>query len=186
MIGFLNQSYFFLPSPRSSMVERPAVVCVVTEHGVLRMTLHQPSPEGRWFDSGRGDSIFFKLYFGECTQKLLNCVSTRKSMNIDDFKKFVKNFSETNMISDEPHVSMRCEENNILLENVKKTILDPRAKLIRLVEDRPRVYKLYYFISKKKELKIVIDLWEHNTINIRTVKILSSQFRIGTVKRRRF
>jgi len=107
-------------------------------------------------------------------------------MNIDDFKKFVKNFSETNMISDEPHVSMRCEENNILLENVKKTILDPRAKLIRLVEDRPRVYKLYYFISKKKELKIVIDLWEHNTINIRTVKILSSQFRIGTVKRRRF
>jgi len=105
-------------------------------------------------------------------------------MNIDDFKKLVKNYSEQNVTSDEPHVSMRCEENVLTLGKVKETILDQNAKLIRLVEDRPKVYKLYYQLSRKRELKIVIDLVEHNKINIRTVKILSNQFRIGSLRRR--
>ncbi|MBI4146353.1 hypothetical protein HY489_03370 [Candidatus Woesearchaeota archaeon] len=107
-------------------------------------------------------------------------------MNLSDFKKLVKTFSEQNMKSDEPHVSMRCEENGMTLEKVKQTILDANSKLIRIVEDRPKVYKLYYFISRKRELKIIIDLLEYNKINIRTVKILSKQFRIGSLPRRRF
>ena len=94
-------------------------------------------------------------------------------------------FTEENIYSDEPHVSMRCEENDFPLEKVKKILLDPNSKLIRIVEDRPKVYKLYYFLSKKRELKVVIDLDSHK-LTVRTVKVLSSQFRIKALPRRRF
>ncbi|GEM_PF-5732592 len=106
-------------------------------------------------------------------------------MNINDFKKFVKNFQESNITADEPHVSMRCEENNTSLEKIKQSLINVDTKLTRIVEDRPKVYKLYCFLSKKRELKIVIDLFEHNKINIRTVKILNNKFRISVVKRQR-
>ena len=107
-------------------------------------------------------------------------------MNIGDFQKLVKHFSEDNFTSDEPHVSMRCEENNVSFDDVKRTLLDPNAQLIRVIEDRPRVYKLYYFLSKRRELKIIVDLLEHNRLNIRTVKVLNTKFRIKTLPRRRF
>lgn len=106
-------------------------------------------------------------------------------MNIDDFQKFIRNFSDANITVDEPHVSMRCEENNTTLEKIKQTVLYG-GNLIRIVEDRQKVYKLYYFLSKKRELKIVIDLFEHGKMNIRTVKILNNQFRINTIRRQRF
>lgn len=106
-------------------------------------------------------------------------------MNIDDFNKRIKNFSEENITTDEPHVSIRCEENNIKIDKIKQTIITG-TNLTRIIEDRTKVYKLYYFLSKKRELKIIIDLFEHNKINIRTVKILNSQFRINAIKRPKF
>ncbi len=107
-------------------------------------------------------------------------------MNIEDFKKLVRNLSEADVLTDEPHVSMRCEENSITIDFVKKTLLGQNAELVRLVEDRPNVYKLYYRLSKLCELKLVIDLLTHQKINIRTVKILNKQSRIAFLSRRRF
>lgn len=110
----------------------------------------------------------------------------RSVMNIDDFKTLAKNFSDETITSDEPHVSMRCEENGLRFDDIKRILLDPDAKLIRVIEDRPHVYKLYYFLSKRRELKIIVDLLEHKKLNIRTVKVLNNTFLIKTLPRRRF
>lgn len=108
-------------------------------------------------------------------------------MKIEDFKNLIKFYSEDNITSDEPHVSMRCNENNVSIQFVKKTLLDIKANLVRVIEDRSNVYKLYYRLSKKRELKIVIDLLLFQKINIRTVKILNIKFRIGVLsKKQRF
>lgn len=107
-------------------------------------------------------------------------------MKIDDFRKLVRNYTEENITSDEPHVSMRCEENNISTEEVKKILLYENSKLVRLIEDRPKVYKLYYWLSRRQELKIVIDLFIYQKINIRTVKRLVHKFKLGSIRKRRF
>ena len=107
-------------------------------------------------------------------------------MNPQDFKKIISSFTEENITADEPHVSMRCEENDIKLEQVKSTLIGSGHELVRLIEDRPKVYKLYYCLSRKTELKVVVDVFAYNTLNIRTVKKLSRKFRLGSVKRQRF
>lgn len=81
---------------------------------------------------------------------------------------------------------MRCEENGITLEYVKNVLRGKVHELVRVVEDRPEVYKLYYELGGKTELKIIVDLFTYRKLNIRTVKRLSNKFRLGSVKRRRF
>ena len=107
-------------------------------------------------------------------------------MNVEDFKKLVKQYSEEDIATDEPHVSLRCEQNDITIDFVKKTLLDPNANLARIVEDRPKVYKVYYQLSKKRELKVVIDVLTHKKLNIRTVRILDKRSRLAFLSRRRF
>lgn len=107
-------------------------------------------------------------------------------MNPQDFEKIVSSFTEEDVTADEPHVSMRCEENDIKLEQVKSTLLGSGHELVRAIEDRPKVYKLYYRLSRKTELKIVVDMFAYSKINIRTVKKLSRKFRLGSIKRQRF
>ncbi len=104
-------------------------------------------------------------------------------MEIDDFKKLVSNYTEENITSDEPHVGMRCRENDVSLNEIKKLLLYENMKLIRLVGDRPKVFKLYYHLSRHQELKIVIDLFTYQKINIRTVKRLLYKFKLGVIKR---
>lgn len=104
-------------------------------------------------------------------------------MKIEDFGKLVQRYTENNISSNEPHVGMRCEENNISLDEVKRTLLFEYKKIVRIVEDRPGVYKLYYRLGKKTELKVIIDLFTYSTINIRTVKRLSNRFKLGFVRR---
>ncbi len=107
-------------------------------------------------------------------------------MNVDDFQRLVRNYTEDNILTDDPHVGMRCEENSITVDDVKRMILYESSKLIRLVEDRPQVYKLYYRLSRRQELKVVIDLFTHQKVNIRTVKRLTSTFKLGFIRERRF
>lgn len=105
-------------------------------------------------------------------------------MEIEDFKKLVKGFDEDSIDYDEPHFSMRCDENSITKKTVVKTVLNP-SNLIRIVNDRPKVFKLYFRLSKKRELKIIIDLLKHKKINLRTVKVLDKKFKLGKISRRR-
>ncbi len=107
-------------------------------------------------------------------------------MNIEDFKKLVKQYYEEDIITDEPHVSMRCEENDITVGYVKQMILDPNSNVVRIVEDRSKVYKIYYRLSKRRELKVVVDLLLHKKLNIRTVKVLDKKSRLAFLSRRRF
>ena len=108
------------------------------------------------------------------------------TMNPEDFKKLVKDYTTEDVSSDEPHVTMRCQENSITLDKVKHIILDQDTNLVRIIRDRPDVYKLYYRLNMRRELKIVIDLLTHKKINIRTVKILDGLYHIGSVRRQRF
>jgi len=105
-------------------------------------------------------------------------------MQIDDFLKLIKNYTENNVTCDEPHVSLRCMENHITIEEVKKFLLHESEKLIRIVEDRPKVFNIYYKLSKRQELKIVLDTFTYQRLNIRTVKRLVQKHKIGFVRRR--
>ena len=107
-------------------------------------------------------------------------------MNIDDLKKILRDWPKERIVSDEPHVTMRCEENCISMYWVKSVMVDPGAALIRLVEDRPKVYKAYFKLSRKRELKVVIDFFDTWMINIRTVRILNKKFLVRKAPRRRF
>lgn len=107
-------------------------------------------------------------------------------MNIPEFRKLVRGLSELDITFDEPHVTLRCDENNILKENIIRVLLSESSVLIRIVEDRPHVYKLYFQLGKKTELKIVMDTFTYGKINVRTVKKLSYKFRIGAIRERRF
>lgn len=107
-------------------------------------------------------------------------------MYIKDFRKLVDGFDEDSITADQPHVNMRCEENSVTLEYIKNVLLGKLHELIRVIEDRPKVYKLYYKLSRKTELKIIVDLFVYKKINIRTVRRLSSKFRLGSIKRQRF
>lgn len=107
-------------------------------------------------------------------------------MNPEDFKKLVKGYTVDAITSDEPHVTIRCQENNITLDEVKRTILNQHADLVRIVRDRPNVYKIYYRLSRHRELKVVIDLLTRKKVNLRTVKILDNRFHLGSIRRQRF
>ena len=107
-------------------------------------------------------------------------------MNPGDFKKLVKEYTPDDITSDEPHVTMRCDENDISIDEVKKKLIDTHASLLRIVRDRPDVYKLYYRLNQHRELKVVIDLLTHKKMNIRTVKILDDRYRIGSLRIRKF
>ena len=87
-------------------------------------------------------------------------------MNPQDFKKITAIFSEENITTDEPHVTVRCEENDIKVEQVKNALLGSGPELVRVIEDRSKVYKLYYRLSRKTELKLVVDVLVYNKINI--------------------
>ena len=109
------------------------------------------------------------------------------SVEPKDFKSFVAKLNDEDITSNEPHVTMRCEENNISLQEVKNALLGRGGlELIRIVEDRQKVYKLYYRLNKKSELKIIIDLFTHNTVNVRTVKRLVNKYKLGSIKKQRF
>lgn len=93
-------------------------------------------------------------------------------MNLKELRKILENITEINIEFDEPHVSLRCEENNIKKENIVHILLRETEKLTHFIEDRPNVYKLYFKISKRRQLKIIIDLIKSKKIMIRTIKIL--------------
>ncbi len=94
-------------------------------------------------------------------------------MNIEDFKKLVRNYTEENILIDEPHVFTRCQERMISLSLVIQLLLDPHANLIRITSKEKLVYKLYYRLSRKRELKVIIDLFTYQRIMIRTVHVKS-------------
>ena len=111
-------------------------------------------------------------------------------MNIKELQNILEKSSEEQLLFDEPHVSLRCEENNIKKENVVHILLKEPHKLTHFIEDRPQVYKLYFKISERRQLKIIIDLFQLPLIMIRTVKILDRKLykntRIVKLKKRRF
>ena len=81
---------------------------------------------------------------------------------------------------------MRCEENDIDIDFVKNVLISCSFLPARIVEDRHRVYKIYYRLSRHVELKIIVDLFEYNKINIRTIKRINDAFRIRFIRKRRF
>ena len=111
-------------------------------------------------------------------------------MNLRELKNLLENSTEGNIIFDEPHVSLRCEENSIKKEIVIHTLLKETNKLTHFIEDRPKVYKLYFNLNERRQLKVIIDIINTKRIMIRTIKILDRKLykntRIINLKKRRF
>ena len=103
-----------------------------------------------------------------------------------DFQQKIKGLREYEITSDEPHVSMRCEENDFKLENIKRIIINQEFPLVRVIQDRANVYKAYYRLSRKTELKVIVSIFDCRKLNIRTVRRLRSDFKLGRMKRQRF
>jgi hypothetical protein len=111
-------------------------------------------------------------------------------MNLRELKSLLENSTEENIEFDEPHVSLRCEENNIKKESIIHTLLRETNKLTHFIEDRPKVYKLYFKLSERRQLKVIIDIVKPRRIMIRTVKVLDRKLykntRIINLKKKRF
>tara|TARA_Y100000034_G_C6775131_1_gene346063 strand:- start:452 stop:775 length:324 start_codon:yes stop_codon:yes gene_type:complete len=93
-------------------------------------------------------------------------------MNIEELKKLLETSTEENIKFDEPHVSLRCEENSITKEKIIQMLLYESHKLTYFIEDRPKVYKLYFKLNKRRQLKVIIDTFQFREIMVRTIKIL--------------
>ena len=106
-------------------------------------------------------------------------------MNIKELKKLLQN---SNIKFDEPHLTLRCKENNIKRQQITRILAYETEKLAHFIQDRPKVYKLYFNLTKKKQLKVIIDILKPRTITVRTVKILDRKLykKIKTIRRRRF
>ncbi len=104
-------------------------------------------------------------------------------MEVKDFKKLLKGLTEEDITFDEPHVTYRCEENNITKQEIITTLLRKYDTLVKAIRDRAKIYKLYFRLSRHRQLKIVADLLNYKKLNVRTVKILDRRYRIGMIKR---
>ncbi|MBI2105787.1 hypothetical protein HYT56_03040 [Candidatus Woesearchaeota archaeon] len=102
-------------------------------------------------------------------------------------KKFLENFTESNIDFDDPHVELRCKENNFTKQDLIRILLYETNKLSNVIADRSKVYKLYFNLSNRRQLKVIIDLFEYKKIKIRTIKILDRKLykRIRLIKRKR-
>ena len=87
-------------------------------------------------------------------------------------RKILESCTEENMVFDEPHVSERCREYKITKENIIHIMIKETNMLTNIVEDRPQVYKLYFKLNKRRQLKIIIDLFEHKKVRIRTLRTI--------------
>ena len=109
-------------------------------------------------------------------------------MNLRELKSLLENSTEENIDFDEPHVSFRCQENNITKQQIMHTLLYEINKLSHFIEDRPNVYKVYFKLSERKQLKVIIDTTKFRKIMVRTIRILDRRLykRVKSIKRRGF
>ena len=109
-------------------------------------------------------------------------------MNLIELRKILENFNEDKIEFDEPHISLRCEENNIKKKQIIHFILYETRRLSNFIEDRQNVYKLYFKLSRRKQLKLIVDIINPDKLLVRTVKVLDSKLykNIRFIKRRRY
>jgi hypothetical protein len=93
-------------------------------------------------------------------------------MNLRELKNLLKTSTEENIGFDEPHVSLRCKENNITKDQIIYFLLHETKRIRHFIKDRKNVYKLYFNLNKKRQLKIIAEIKFPKKIIIRTVKIL--------------
>ena len=93
-------------------------------------------------------------------------------MNVESMKKILENCTEENITFDEPHVSERCREYKITKENIIHIMIKETNMLTNIIEDRPQVYKLYFKLNKRRQLKIIVDFFEHKKVRIRTLRTM--------------
>ena len=108
-------------------------------------------------------------------------------MKVKDFRKILSTIYEKDILFDEPHFTKRCIENNITKEKVINILIYENDKLSNIIEDRSKVYKLYFKLSNRRQLKLIADLLKYGKITLRTVKILDRKLykKIKTIRRRK-
>lgn len=97
----------------------------------------------------------------------------------------LKKLSDESIQFDEPHVSQRIDQYGLSKEKILHYLLRQPGSIHKIVEDRKAVYKVYYGLSRKKQLKIVIQI-KGDAIIVLTVAVLDKSykiFEIGKVKR---
>jgi len=101
-------------------------------------------------------------------------------MNLREMKGVI---SRSEIIFDNPHFFNRCDENGITKEWVVDQL--KKREIDKLIEDRPKVYKLYYRLSRKTTLKVIVDIVNLNKLNLRTTKVLNEKFQKRIMKTNR-
>ena len=96
-------------------------------------------------------------------------------MDKKDFYKKISGYTEENFIFDDPHFSKRCEEYDLSKEWIIDGVIKRKWYVRILNQDRPKVYKVYFELSKHKLLKLIIDFEIHNKIRLRTIRIISER-----------
>ena len=69
-------------------------------------------------------------------------------MNFRELKNLLKTSTEENIGFDEPHVSLRCRENNITKNQIIYILLHETRRIRHFIKDRKNVYKLYFNLSE--------------------------------------
>jgi|TARA_Y100000310_G_scaffold73179_1_gene69349 hypothetical protein len=107
-------------------------------------------------------------------------------MHIKELKNILLNCTEEHIVFDDPHVAQRCNENNLTKEKITNILLHETSTLVQIIEDRPKVYKLYFKLSERRQLKMIIDLLLHSKVRVRTVKVLDRKLykKVKSIKRR--
>mgnify|MGYP001574588404 FL=1 len=93
-------------------------------------------------------------------------------MNVEELKRLLEKSTEEDIEFDEPHISLRCQENDTTKEKIMHILLHEAGRLSHVVQDRPNVYKIYFKLSERRQLKLIIDTIKRGRIMVRTVKIL--------------
>lgn len=106
-------------------------------------------------------------------------------MKPEDFIKTLKNFSEEDIEFDEPHVSKRCEENNITKKEILYNLFKNQNNLINVIEDRTNVYKIYFKLTTKRQLKMIIDVSKFKKPKVLTIKIIDRRYDFRSINLRR-
>ncbi|MBI4451465.1 hypothetical protein HY642_05810 [Candidatus Woesearchaeota archaeon] len=113
----------------------------------------------------------FRKFYGNFTQAHIKEWMRCEWMDIAAFRKLVKGLTEENIAADQPHVNHRCEEYGLSFDHIRRVLLDTHAPMLRVVQGRSAVCKVYYRCGRG-ELKIIVDALSHRKLCVRTIKLL--------------
>jgi len=90
-------------------------------------------------------------------------------MDVKDFKRLTRNFTEENILVNEEHVLKRCELRDVVLEQVTRLLLDQSSRLLSVSQLRHKVYRVRYGLSAHREIDVIVEFPAARRLKILTI-----------------